>query len=69
MLSPGHVVDTVSTNLLWEDLPSVYIQESWAEDEFIKQIYRIYKETMYFEQEPEDKIERLETSFHPKNFK
>lgn len=34
----------------------MYIQESFAEEEFIKQIYKIYEETMHYEQEPEDTV-------------
>jgi len=48
------VVNKANTNLLWDDLPTVYIQESFAEEEFIKQICKIYEETMHYEQEPED---------------
>lgn len=32
--------------MLWEELPSIDIRESLAEDKFIKQIYKIYKEAM-----------------------
>lgn len=34
----------------------MYIQESFAEEEVIKQFFKIYKETMYYEQEPEDTV-------------
>lgn len=56
MLSSRHVVNKANTNLLWDDLLTMYIQESFAEEEFIKQVYNIYEETMHYEQEPEDTI-------------
>lgn len=55
-LFPKHIINKININLFGEDLSSIYIQENLAEDEFIKQIDKIYKETMLYDMSKSQKI-------------